>query len=153
MNQEPKIYHLKELPQFAQMVVSDMWEKSGVNPEELQKRTDIVITYFDGIYTSKPLRQDVFVHEAVHFIRQGEGKDELHAKDWCLRYASDKAFRYAEELMAYKEQYRFILKQCKGNREIAFRELKRLATDLSGPMYGNICGFNTALNDIRAGVK
>lgn len=142
----PKIYPIKELPKFVQMMIADMWEKNGLKPEDVEKNRDIVVTYFDGIYTANPMPTDLFVHECVHYRRQGDGENELAAKDWCLRYCDDPEFRYQEELLAYREQYRFI--RSKTNRPVAFEHAKRLAQDLSGTMYGNLCSFEKALSDI-----
>lgn len=140
---KPKIYPINQLPQFVQMAVSDMWESKGIKPGD---DVDVLFTYFEGIYTARKISTDIFIHESVHFIRQGAGENENQAKDWWLRYCSDDAFRYQEEVLAYREQYQYILRNT--NRPVAFNHAKRLATDLSGPMYGKICSFQTALNDI-----
>ena len=144
---EPVIYTLNKLPQFIQMGVSDLWEQNKIPPEEMQKK-NLVFTYFDGIYTGTVLHTDVFVHECAHYIRQGDGADELQAKDWWMKYMSDPEFRYQEEMIAYREQYQFILRLAKGNRQTAFNAAKGLAMELSGPLYGNLRSFNTALGDI-----
>lgn len=143
---QPQIKPIRELPKFVQMMVADMWEKNGLKPEDVEKNRDIVVTYHDAIYTANPMPTDLFVHESVHFVRQGGGENELAAKDWCLRYCDDPEFRYEEELLAYREQYRFI--KSKANRPVAFEHAKRLARDLSGPMYGNLCSFSKALAEI-----
>ena len=144
---EPVIYPINQLPQFIQVGVSDLWREHGISPEEMEKK-NLVFTYFDGIYTGTTLNTDVFKHECVHYIRQGGGADEKLAKEWWVRYCVVGEFRYAEELAAYKEQYQFILRIANGNRAVAFDHAKRLATELSGPLYGNLRSFNTALGDI-----
>lgn len=146
-NNPPKVLSIEKLPAFIQIAVADLWEKNGIEPTQMTKKS-LVFTYFDAIYTATTMPTDLFVHEAVHYARQGNGKNEKLAKEWWLRYCSDAEFRYQEELMAYKEQYKYILSQVKGNRAIAFEHAKRLAYDLSGAIYGNLTSFPNALNDI-----
>lgn len=141
---EPKIFRIKDLPLFIQQIAMDIWEENKVDPKDMGH---IVFTYFEGIYTSKPMPTDLFVHESVHYVRQGSGQDENRAKEWWLRYASDKEFRYQEELLAYREQYKYILK--KTNKAIAFEFAKNsLAKDLSSEIYGNLKSFYACLSDI-----
>lgn len=146
-NKEPVIYRIDKLPKFIQIAVSDLWERNKIPPEEMAKK-NLVFTYFDGIYTATRMDTDLFVHESVHYIRQGGGMDEMRAKEWWLRYCDDPKFRYEEELLAYREQYAYILRHFKGNRAVAFPHLKRLATDLSGPIYGHLCSFQDAMTAI-----
>lgn len=140
----PKIYPIDKLPKFIQGAVGKLWEEAGGGPKVT---SHIVFTYFDGIYAKDPLSTDLYVHECVHFVRQGSGQDEKLAKEWWSRYVSEKDFRYQEEVLAYKEQYAFILRHTK-NRAEAFEHAKRLAKDLSGPIYGNLASYPKALNDI-----
>lgn len=143
LDEPPKIYKLSLLPKFIQMGTAEMWEKNGVKPND---NVDLIFTYFDGIYSGRAFATDIFVHESVHYVRQGSGKDENRAKEWWLRYWTDPEFRYAEELLAYREQYQFIYK--KTNKAVAFDHAKRLAGELSGVIYGSLRPFQTALGDI-----
>lgn len=144
---EPKIYTLDKLPKFIQILVADMWEENGVKESDLNKN-DLVFAYFDGIYMARPIPTDLFVHESVHLVRQGDLKNETMAKNWWIRYCEDDQFRYDEEIIAYREQYQFILNKVGGNRPLAFKHAQRLARDLSGPSYGNICSYEKALLEI-----
>lgn len=135
---EPKVLPIQELPPFAQDCVARLWKKHG-NPTG----KDVVVTYFDAIYTRNPLPQHLFIHECVHFVRQGSGQDEEKAKEWCERYVTDEKFRLEEELLAYKEQYKFILR--KTNKPVAFEHAKSLAKDLSSEMYSNMISYTDAL--------
>lgn len=137
----PQVFPIEQLPPFAQECVGKIWEKYGT-----PKDKDIVITFYKGIYTLRPLPQDLYVHECVHFVRQGAGENEDLAKEWCLRYVEDPEFRLEEELIAYRAQYQFIRRHA--NAPVSFDHAKRLAQDLSGPMYGKIISFQKALNAI-----
>lgn len=147
VKKEPVIYPINQLPKFIQSLVSEMWHAHGIPPKDMEQR-NLVFTYYDGIYSATPMHTDLFMHEATHFIRQGAGEDEMAAKDWWMRYCTDPEFRYEEELLAYREQYAYILKQVRGNKQTAFLHAKRLALDLSSPIYGNLRPFQTALGDI-----
>lgn len=135
----PQVKPISELPEFAKRLMGQMWAKYGT-PKNLET---IVCTYFDAIYTKSAMPQDLFVHECVHYVRQGSGEDEGLAQAYCERYVKDEKFRYEEELLAYREQYRFILS--KSNKPVAFEHAKRLAHDLASPMYGGIVSESEAL--------
>jgi hypothetical protein len=102
--------------------------------DRLEKRFNVkwggslVVAYKDTIYHSEPLPPDLIAHEAVHLARQ-QNPDE-----WWSRYLDDPKFRFGEELLAYREQYKFIKDTTKDRNEVA-RHLWRLASDLSGPTY------------------
>ena len=144
---EPLIFPINQLPQFIQIAVADLWEKNGIDPKDMERR-NLVFTYFEGIYTATPMPTHLFIHESVHYVRQGSGESKNQAKDWWIRFCSDPEFRYQEELLAYREQYRYILHQLKNNKAVAFNEARILAADLSGQIYGNLRGLQTALSDI-----
>ena len=110
----------------------------------------VVITYGDSIFLNHKdaLTQDLFVHESVHCKQQGY--NDADASNWWGCYLSQKSFRLSEEIEAYRAQYAFLKKHIK-NRNRLFGELRRLAKDLSGHVYGNIIGFLTAMQEIRKG--
>lgn len=125
------------------MCMGKLWADYDVKPDALQ---DIVVTFHDAIYTRNPLPTHLFVHECVHFMRQGAGEDVENAKAWCIKYVEDPEFRYAEELLAYREQYQYMIKHMR--KSDAFDNAKVLAADLSGPMYGRLVTYHKALSDI-----
>lgn len=141
MNKQPTIKTLSELPKFA---LACIYQLHGTDITKIPK--NLVVTYFDSIYTNTAMPQDLFVHECVHFVRQGSGEDEAKAQEFCIRYVEDPQFRYEEELLAYREQYNFLLKHM--NKAQAFNHAKRLAMDLSGRLYGNFISFTDALSAI-----
>lgn len=120
-----------------------MWEKElGKIPE----MDSLIVTYFDTIYTNKPIPEDYYIHEMVHFVRQGAGEDESLARTFCIQYCENKQFRLNEELLAYKEQMKFMRGRL--NRPQAFEYAKYLAKELASEKYGNMISFGQALNDI-----
>lgn len=140
----PQVFSIQELPDFVKGIAERIWQKYGTP----KNHKDVIFTFHKGIYTLRPLTQDVFVHEAVHYARQGAGENEELAKQYLERYADDDDFRLSEEILAYRAQYDFVKRRV--NKPQAFDYAKRLATDLSGPMYGNIISFGKALNAIIA---
>ena len=102
----------------------------------------LVVAYGDTIYHSKPLDPSVIVHESVHLSRQES------PVQWWESYIRNKDFRFKEELLAYHAQYDFLKDTIKDRNELA-RHLWRLATDLSGAMYGNIVSHKDAMRLIK----
>lgn len=103
----------------------------------------LVIAYKDTIYHSKPLDPSVIIHEQIHLNRQGKDAD-----GWYESYIRDKKFRFGEELLAYRAQFSY-LKAVTSDRNQVARHLFRLASELSGPMYGRVIGHREALKLIK----
>ena len=104
-----------------------------------------VFTYGNNIYNpniNQELPSDLIAHERVHILQQ-EGKPAA----WWDKYLKDKNFRFAEELMAYKVQWKVI--KSKYPYEIAFHLLHGIVSDLSGEMYGNIVDYTLARDMIK----
>lgn len=83
---------------------------------------------------------DLQVHEKTHFKQQ----EEIGVDTWWDRYLVDIRFRLDQEIEAYHNQYTSMSKQ---DRE---KHIRRLAGDLSGPMYGNLLTFEDAKRAIRS---
>lgn len=105
---------------------------------------NLCIAYADTIWHTQPLDPSVIVHESVHLQRQNGQSDE-----WFEKYIKDPKFRFGEEILAYREQYKFIQATRRDRNEIA-RLLFKLAGDLSSPMYGSIVGKAEAMKIIKA---
>ena len=103
--------------------------------------SSICYTYGPICYSPVSLSRDLVVHESTHTAQQGDNPDS-----WWDKYGDDPAFRYSQELEAYRAQYKYIL--ANSNKSVAFNHAKRFATDMSSPMYGKMCTFNQALQDI-----
>lgn len=147
---QPKHYTLDKLPETLMALVIGMWEKTGGIPKDQER---LIFTYFDGIYTNFPLRIDYFIHEQIHFIRQGAGADESLARTWWIKYCEDPIFRLQEELLAYREQYKFLKGMDGGkrfNKPQMFEHAKYFAAELASQKYGNIISESEALMKIIA---
>jgi len=103
------------------------------------------VAYGDTIHAANPLPPDVDAHERVHLNQQGYTKSG--AEKWWKRYLDDPPFRYAQELEAYRIQYHYLKSHVKDKNELA-RRAHRLATLLSGEMYGGIGTHAEALKAI-----
>lgn len=99
----------------------------------------LVIAYGDTIYHSVLLSPDVIAHEQVHLSRQGKNPEA-----WYESYIRNSKFRFGEELLAYRAQYQYLKDTVRDRNHVA-RHLFRLASDLSGPMYGRVVGHREAL--------
>lgn len=86
---------------------------------------------------------DLIEHESTH-CRQQNGDPEA----WWDRYISDKNFRLAQEVEAYRNQYKYICR-ISNNRNEIFDFLKQISIDLSSSIYGNITTFTEAMNLIK----
>lgn len=110
-------------------------------------RPTTIFTYGNTIYVpgggelDYPLR----MHERTHVLQQAAfpGGPEM----WWNRYLDDPAFRLEQELEAYRNQYRAM---SRSERE---RNIRRIAGDLSSPLYGNVVTFDEAKMLIRNGLK
>lgn len=103
------------------------------------------VAYGDTIHADKPLAPDIDAHERVHLNQQGY--TQRGAAEWFERYLEDPQFRYEQELEAYRIQYRFCADRVKDRNQLA-RIANRLATLLSGEMYGGIGTHAEALKKI-----
>jgi len=108
-----------------------------------------VVTYGDTIYQPGPLTQDLLVHEMTHCKQQGY--NQADASNWWDAYLHDESFRLSQELEAYRNQFAFLKRNIK-DRNRLFLQLRRLALDLSSPLYGNIIGQMQAIQEIRKGL-
>lgn len=91
-----------------------------------------------------PIEDHLMAHEEVH-ERQQVAYGGIST--WWFRYISDAAFRLEQEIEAYREQYRFVKRTIKDRNAVA-RFLHSIASDLSGPMYGNITSYADAAKEI-----
>ncbi len=123
-------------------------EKWGVD----YVKDNIAFTYGDTIFFAKGsdrLPEDLFVHEMTHTKQHREypgGRDA-----WWDRYLIDDQFRLSQELIAYRNQYRWVVQNMKSPAK-RFEYLMYMAQALSGKMYGNIISKLEAIQEIRKGV-
>ena len=77
-------------------------------------------------------------HEKTHII-QSRGSKWI-GLIWWLRYCCSKRFRLKQELEAYRVQYK-----ASGDPRV----LMKIAQDLSGQLYGNVCSYEEAVKMIK----
>lgn len=128
----------EDMPKSVKTAISKIWKKIPSNV------SDICYTYGAVCFSPRQLTKDLIVHESVHTEQQS--RDKLSPDLWWERYGDDSKFRYEQELEAYRAQYKYILAQT--NKSTAFNHAKRFAGDMSATMYGDMCTFNQALQDI-----
>jgi len=96
------------------------------------------IIYCPGVKEEK-IDDDFLVHEGVHRKQQGDNPEA-----WWDKYFIDPKFRLEQEIEAYRTQFKFYSN--KNKSWLPF--LKRIASDFSSPMYGNIISLQDAVKVI-----
>ena len=91
----------------------------------------LVVAYGDTIHHTNPIDPSTVIHEGVHLLRQED------PEQWWERYIRDSRFRFEEEILAYREQYKFLKATIKDRNQLA-RMLWKLASDLSDPKMYNL---------------
>lgn len=113
------------------------------------KDKPVVFTYGDVIYNplNVPVPDHLVVHEQVHTAQQGDDP-----KGWWYRYLDDVAFRIAQEVEAYGQQYRYICSRIH-DRNLRDRFLSELSYQLSSEIYGKCISWPEARSKIRNAAK
>ncbi len=97
----------------------------------------ILWSWGDAIYN--PLDIDIprelLAHEAVHGLRQ-LGVVEA----WWNRYLADTDFRFEEEIIAHRAEWRNLVKWARGTA----KHLDAIAGRLASPLYGNMASLDVA---------
>lgn len=124
-----------------QWILDAVKKKWGVEWE-----SDVIFTYGDLITTYRgAMTEDLLAHEQNHTIQQ---KEFGGADKWWKKYLEDDSFRLEQELECYRKQYRWLVNNIKNRQEVFFY-LTHYAKSLSGEMYGDLVGFNKAMNLIK----
>lgn len=111
----------------------------------VENMTGVIFTYGNKLYVpgGENIPDDLMKHEETHQRQQMEmGIDE-----WWNRYFEDAEFRLDQEVEAYRNQYKY----ARENYDRAdYRQLlKKIAKDLSRPMYGSIINKKEAVKLIK----
>lgn len=105
-------------------------EKFGISVKE---NPGIVFTYGHQLFIPSGIKPDVHLlkHEETHALQQ----TAMGIQEWWRKYLDDPNFRVLQELEAYRAQYRTM-----GSLPLKHRigYLDHMASDLAGPMYGNL---------------
>lgn len=119
----------------------------------LRPAKTFIFTYGDTVYfpmqgengCMKELRQDLVVHEAIHYAQQS--RFLMNPAKWWKRYLADPEWRFEQELEAYRKQWAFISENC--NRKDRKALLDDMAKILSSRSYGNVCTYREAAELIQ----
>ena len=107
---------------------------------DIGNRKGIVFTYGNKLFNPSrgKIADHLLVHEMTHMAQQGEDPAK-----WWDKYLEDPIFRLGQEIEAYRNQYTFGMKKITDrNQKAVF--LHRIASDLSGPIYGGIVDYKEA---------
>lgn len=121
--------------------------KAIVKAFDIKGNDGIVFTYGHKLYVpgGQEIDKHLMVHEETHAKQQGA----MGVEDWWERYLVDPGFRFMQELEAYRNQYRSMATL---QLQVRVGYLNHIATDLSGPMYGNLLTKEQALDEITKGI-
>lgn len=115
----------------------------------IKGRNNIVYTYGDKLYVPGgdgiAIDPHLMKHEETHVKQQAE----IGVEAWWDKYLTDDNFRFIQELEAYRNQYRS-MNVLPLNQRLAY--LDHIATDLSGPMYGDMLSKDEAIQVITNGI-
>lgn len=105
----------------------------------------IIFAYGNTIYNPSgyPVSEALRAHEFVHLDRQAA---LFGAALWWEQYLTNSVFRFDEELLAHRAEYRAHDLSSRGVRRMI---LSRLASRLSGPLYGRMCSLQEAKRLIK----
>lgn len=129
-------------PTALYQVIVDKWPEVGQTPY-------VVFAYGDIIYNPSGRHMERFMleHEMVHSRQQAEhGGPQM----WWQRYIEDDAFRFEQELEAYRREYVVFCEMYKDKNE-RNNFLRFQALMLSSPMYGNLTTMRDAMTQIKNG--
>lgn len=103
----------------------------------------IVFTYGEKLFIPSGHEPDrhLMCHEETHERQQSI----VGVEAWWDRYLVDPGFRFTQELEAYRNQYKSLAALSLSNR-VAY--LNHIATDLAGPMYGNLITIDEAKAEV-----
>lgn len=108
------------------------------------KDHNVVFTYGNTLYNpgGKEIQEHLMKHEEVH------ARQQTVPHEWWKKYLADSKFRLEQELEAYGEQYKYASKVLK-DRNVLYNFLRRIASDLAGPIYGNVLTQGEAESKIK----
>ncbi len=112
----------------------------------LRPNSNTIFTYGDVLYN--PGGWDIPGHLMKHEETHSERQKEMGVEAWWDKYLKEAKFRLDEEVLAYREQWKYFCER-KKNRRKQVEFLVWIAHDLSGELYGNILSFDEAVKLIQ----
>lgn len=116
-----------------------------------------IFAYGETIYNpfNRKIELHSIEHEKIHFAQQsiehGATLDDK-CKAWWYKYVHDIAFRFEQEVEAYRYQYAFTRKHV-SDRETLSWFLGKLSENLSSTLYGSMCTRSEARRLIESKPK
>lgn len=101
----------------------------------------VILAFGDRAYSNAVVMEDKAAHEMVHHKQQRHSK--LYAIWWWVKYMRNPHFRLAQELEAYRAEWRWIQAN-NPDKHQNFRYLDAMARDLSSGFYGKIIFYYDA---------
>lgn len=116
---------------------AELCDKFGI-----KGRTDVIFAYGDTIHypSFHPLPRQLIVHEEVH----GERQRAMGVEAWWRKYIDDVEFRFNEELIAHRAEWREFKLGPHATATAQRRIREAIAQRLAGPLYGNMVDIGTA---------
>ena len=110
-------------------------------------RMSVIFAYGEKIYvpSGNPLPPELLAHETVHCKRQMV----LGVEEWWKRYLEDPVFRYYEEMLAHRAEYKYLALSAP-SRQGRRGALKQTAKKLSAPLYGRMVSEAEARKALEA---
>lgn len=116
---------------------------------KIKDHQNVIFTYGNQLFVpageriviDKPLMK----HEETHARQQRD----MGVKEWWSKFLEDPAFRFQQELEAYRNQYRAMAGLPLADR---LGYLDHISNDLSGEIYGNLMTFDEAKTAITDGI-
>lgn len=102
-----------------------------------------IFAYAPNIYAPSNvamLSTEIWEHEKVHIKRQ----EEMGVERWWKLYCIDKDFRFSEELLAHRAEYKSVIEN-HPSRHARRSALKQIAKKLSSGLYGNMTTMKKAM--------
>lgn len=101
----------------------------------MARGNNTIFAYYPNIHvpSGRPLTHELVMHEGVHLERQREAGVEK----WWQQYLTDPQFRFDEELLAHRAEYRELCRvlPIKAKRDKA---LKHVARKLASVLYNHM---------------
>lgn len=109
---------------------------------------NVVFAYGKKIFnpSGEKLPNEIIEHEKVHGERQLALKGGV--EEWWKRYLNDLDFRYEEELVAHRKEYRTLTEEAP-SRQMRRGALKHVAKKLCSPLYGKMVTMDQAMKDLK----
>lgn len=111
------------------------------------KNHGVIFAYAPYIYNPSgvELPPEIIAHEQVHIARQQETSPE----NWWALYLTNPIFRYEEELLAHRAEYKKLC-ELAPSRQVRRGALKTVAKKLIAPLYAYKVPLSLAMEDLAA---